>query len=311
MMQDESSPSPTPRVGEGREGGAAAAARANAGDGPTGETARAPPGPPARTAGARGCGRDRHGAARVLILGGTAEAAALAAALAERPGVEPVTSLAGRTRAPARPPGELRIGGFHGAQGLAAYLEAERIAALVDATHPFAAAISANAATAGAATGVPLLRLERPPWTPGPGDAWHEVADMTGAAAALAGVGGRVFLSVGRQDLGPFAEIRDRRFLVRMIDPPEAPLPLADPEIVLGRGPFTEAAEIALLRRHRIAVLVAKNSGGAATYPKLAAARRLGLPCILVRRPRKPPVDTVTSVEAAQEWLEETLRRSG
>lgn len=236
----------------------------------------------------------------VLILGGTAEAAALAAALAGRARV--VTSLAGRTRSPHRPPGELRSGGFGGAEGLAAWLVAERVTALVDATHPFAARISANAVAASAATGVPLLRLERPAWRPGPGDDWRPVASLEDAAALLP-QGARVFLAVGRQELATFAGRPDLRALVRTVDPPGA-LPIAA-EVVVARGPFEVAAETRLLQSRRIAWIVSKNAGGTGAAAKLAAACALGIPVILVERPVLPPAETAAGVESALAWLAE------
>ncbi|MFI2203562.1 cobalt-precorrin-6A reductase [Streptomyces sp. NPDC020192] len=225
--------------------------------------------------------------AHVLILGGTTEARRLAADLAARPGVQVTTSLAGRVTQPGAVAGEVRIGGFGGAEGLADWLRAHHVDALVDATHPFAEAITLNAARAAAATGVPAVVLRRPGWRPGPGDRWYDVPSLAGAAEALPGLGRRVFLSTGRLGLAAFAHLTDLHFVVRSVEPPEPPMP-PDTELVLARGPFTLADETELLRTHRIEVLVTKDSGGEATAAKLTAARELGLPVVVVRRPPLP-----------------------
>jgi precorrin-6A/cobalt-precorrin-6A reductase len=242
-------------------------------------------------------------AVRLLILGGTGEALALAGRLADLPRLRMVSSLAGRTRAPVKPAGDLRTGGFGGAQGLKRYLEEQQIELLVDATHPFASEISASAAEACAALGVPRLVLTREPWIAVTGDRWIEVDNVTAAAAALPGLARRVFLSVGRQELGAFAGLRGMHFLLRLVDPPEPPPPLEDFAIVCGRGPFEAKAERMLLVERRIDALVAKNSGGAATYAKIAAARALALPVVMLRRPPLPRDGYVTSVEAAVDWV--------
>jgi precorrin-6A/cobalt-precorrin-6A reductase len=251
----------------------------------------------------RGMAKQRSGqGARLLILGGTAEAVQLAAACAARPGLEVISSLAGRTRAPGLPPGEVRIGGFGGAGGLARFLTARGIDRVIDATHPFAARIGAHAEQACREAAVPRLRLLRPPWTRESGDHWIEVADLAEAARRLPELGRRIFLTVGHQDLGAFARF-DLWFLVRTIEPPGV-LPLRDAEWLAGRGPFTVEDELRLLRAHAIDVLVTKASGGRATYAKLAAARQLGLPVVMVRRPPPPSGPVVHSVEAALAWLE-------
>ncbi len=244
---------------------------------------------------------------RVLILGGTAEAAALARALAEDARVAVTTSLAGRTRAPAELPGEVRRGGFGGAQALADYLKARAVDLLVDATHPFAARISRNAAQACAAAGVPRLVLTRAPWTARDGDRWTPVPDAQAAAAALPGLGRRVFLTIGRQELAAFTGLDTVWFLVRLVEPPEDPIPLEDFRLVLGRGPFLLAQETALLRAHGIEVVAGKNSGGAGTYAKIEAARALDLPVIMVERPALPAGETVESAAAARAWIERRL----
>ncbi|EWC64110.1 Cobalt-precorrin-6x reductase [Actinokineospora spheciospongiae] len=237
----------------------------------------------------------------VLVLGGTAEARALAAVLHERPGTRVVSSLAGRVARPRLPVGEVRVGGFGGPDKLAEYLRAESVAAVVDATHPFAERISASAATAARAAAVPLVLLRRPGWTPRPGDTWHRVDDLTAAAALLPDLGDRVFLTTGRQGLPAFATA-GQWFLVRCVDPPDPPLP-ARCELLLDRGPYTLDGELALMRAHRVEVLVTKDSGGPLTAAKLDAARELGLPVVVVRRPGTPDVPVLASVPEVVDWL--------
>ncbi|MFI1828227.1 cobalt-precorrin-6A reductase [Streptomyces sp. NPDC020412] len=244
----------------------------------------------------------------VLILGGTTEARGLAELLAAdaRPDLRVTTSLAGRVAAPRLPPGQVRIGGFGGVDGLAAWLAEHRVDAVVDATHPFARAMSFNAARAATAAGVPLLALRRPGWQPAAGDRWHEAGSLEEAAALLSGLGARIFLTTGRTGLAAFADLVDPWFLVRSVDPPQAPHP-PRMEVLLDRGPFAVEGERALLRRHRIDVLVTKDSGGAATAPKLAAAREAGLPVVVVRRPPTPEgVPAVATPEAAVDWIRST-----
>ncbi|MGY1639581.1 cobalt-precorrin-6A reductase [Geodermatophilus sp. SYSU D00703] len=235
---------------------------------------------------------------RVLVLGGTGEARRLAERLVDE-GVDVLSSLAGRVADPVLPPGAVRVGGFGGVAGLAAALDG--VAVLVDATHPFAATMTANAAAAAAATGTPLLRLQRPGWTPGPGDDWCWVDSLEAAAAAVAG-SGSVFLTTGRQGLAAFAGLRGR-CLVRAVDPPSPPLP-ARTTVVLARGPFTVEEERALMREHAVEVVVTKDSGGGMTAAKLTAARELRLPVVVVRRPPVPPgVPVVATVEEALAWV--------
>lgn len=239
----------------------------------------------------------------VLVLGGTTEARELAAVLAARPGVRVTSSLAGRVSRPGALHGDVRIGGFGGAEGLADWLREQRADAVVDATHPFATGITANAATATAATGLPLVVLRRPGWRAGDGDRWHEVASLEAAAGLLPGVGRRVLLTTGRLGLAAFAHLDGPHFVVRSVEPPAPPMP-PDVELVLARGPFTVADELALLREHRIDVVVTKDSGGAATSAKLTAARELGLPVVVVRRPPLPPgVTAVPDVAAVLDRL--------
>ena len=244
---------------------------------------------------------------RLLILGGTAEAVTLSARASRLPGLRVITSLAGRTRAPTLPEGELRVGGFGGVDGLADYLATETIDLVVDATHPFATQISRHAAQACARQGVPRLLLARPPWTREAGDHWLEVADEAEAAARLPDLGQRVFLALGRQNLAAFAGLPEVWFLVRLIEPLEAPLPLANYEAIAGRGPFPVEDERTLLEAHRIDCLVCRDSGGAATYGKIAAARASALPVVMVRRPPVPEGECVTDVERAVDWIEAHL----
>lgn len=246
-------------------------------------------------------------AKRLLILGGTAEAAALARAATARFGdnVAVTTSLAGRTERPGPIPGDVRIGGFGGPAGLAAYLEEHGIDRLIDATHPFAPRISAEARQACEAAAVPRLMLQRPLWRRHPLDRWIEVDDMEAAAGIVARIGRRVWLTIGAGELGCFSAIAGVRFLVRLVDPPRRPLPLRFCEIVVGRGPFALADERHLIARHAINVLVCKASGGAATEPKLVAAREFSLPVVMVRRPPPEPGDFVQTVEEALEWVAE------
>jgi precorrin-6A/cobalt-precorrin-6A reductase len=237
----------------------------------------------------------------VLILGGTGEARELAGRIAGR---RVVSSLAGRVRDPALPAGEVRIGGFGGPGPLADWLRDEGIGAVIDATHPFAARITANAVEATTAVGVPLLVLRRPGWTEAPGDRWHRVPSLGAAAEAVRGLGReRVLLSIGRQGVAAFAGCVRQWFLVRAIEPPGPPLP-PSMRLLLDRGPFTVAGELDLLRQYQIDVVVTKDSGGDATVAKLVAARSLGLPAVLVDRPPLPPgVAVVADVDAAVAWL--------
>jgi precorrin-6A/cobalt-precorrin-6A reductase len=231
----------------------------------------------------------------VLILGGTAEARALATALVDA-GVPVVSSLAGRVRDPALPAGEVRIGGFGGVDGLVTWLRGHGVAAVVDATHPFASTMTAHAVDACAATGVPLVVLRRPGWPPEPGWLWAN--SLAAAAALLPSLGTRVFLTTGRTSLAAFAEL-DLEFLVRCVDPPSGPMPRRA-RVLLDRGPFTVDGERALMRECGIDVLVTKDSGGPLTSAKLAAARAEGVQVLVVRRPPPPAgVDSVDTVEAA------------
>jgi precorrin-6A/cobalt-precorrin-6A reductase len=227
----------------------------------------------------------------VLILGGTSEARALAGDLAGRPGLRVISSLAGRVSRPALPDGEVRVGGFGGAAGLAGWLRAEGVAAVVDATHPFAETISAHAVDACARAGLPLLRLARPGWLPRDGDDWRDAGSLEQAAAMLPGLGSRVFLTTGRQGLAAFAGLDRLWFLIRCVDPPAGPMPA------------------------RREVLLAKDSGGELTAGKLDAARDLGLPVVMIRRPAPAPAaaapQSVPAVPDAVAWLLAVLASGG
>ena len=243
---------------------------------------------------------------RLLILGGTHEAVAFADAVTARCGstVEVISALAGRTSAPRRPVGTVRIGGFGGVAGLQAYLRAEQIDALVDATHPFAATISHHAAEASVRTGVPRLVLVRPPWSPEPGDRWTTVADDAAAAHATKDSNAqRIFLTTGGRGLAAFAGLADRWFLVRLIERPSAPIPLAQHRLILARGPFTAKGERDLMVKERVDLLITRASGGGATEAKLIAARELGLPVLLVERPPAQAGEAVTTIDEALAWV--------
>jgi precorrin-6A/cobalt-precorrin-6A reductase len=239
---------------------------------------------------------------RVLLLGGTTEAAQMARALAEA-GVHAVYSYAGRTESPVAQPLPVRVGGFGGAKGLADFLTTGAFTHLIDATHPFAARISRNAVEACARAGTALIALERAPWLAEPGDRWTHVRDLDGAVAALGEAPRRVFLAIGRQTLDAFAGAAQHHYLLRLVDPPTDPLPLPKAEVVVARGPFTVDGDAALLKDHRIEVIVAKNAGGAGAVAKLVAARNLGLPVVLIDRPPVPDRMVAHSVQAVMAWL--------
>jgi precorrin-6A/cobalt-precorrin-6A reductase len=245
---------------------------------------------------------------RVLILGGTGEARALAGALHNRPGFEVISSLAGRVTNPALPVGEVRVGGFGGVAGLVEYLQSAQIDAVVDATHPFAATMSAHAADAAVTTRRPLLALRRAGWTEQHGDAWTRVPDIEAAATVVASLpAGCVFVTTGRRDLAAFAADDRHDYLVRTVDPPAGQLP-GRMTLLLDRGPYTVEGEVGLMRRYDVIALVTKDSGGAMTYAKLVAARDRGIPVVMVERPPLPPdVPAVATVEDAIAWLDNAL----
>ena len=242
---------------------------------------------------------------RILILGGTGEAADLARSLVGDYGdrLEVLTSLAGRTHAPAELPGRVRRGGFGGAGPLADYLKDHKIAAVIDATHPFAAQISANAVSACAIAGVPRLVLSRPCWTPKSGDNWSYFDTVKVAAQALPQFGRRAFLTIGMQELAPFWDLPGMWLLVRLIELPLDPLPVANVETIAARGPFSVAGERMVMESHKIDVLVTKSSGGAATAAKLTAARQLGLPVVMISRPPAPKGPSVNGIQAVIDWI--------
>ncbi len=216
-----------------------------------------------------------------------------------------MSSLAGRVRAPRLPEGEVRVGGFGGIEGLRSWIADNDVAAVVDATHPFAAGISANAAAAARDPGVPMVCVRRPNWPERPGDRWVRVPDLAAAAQAAATLGERVFLTIGRQGVDAFAGQQRQWFLIRAIDPPAGPLPPRH-EILLARGPFELEDESRLIAEYRIDVLVTKDSGGDQTEAKLAAAREAGIPVVLVDRPPLPEgVQVVETVAQAMDWLRE------
>ena len=239
---------------------------------------------------------------RILILGGTTEARELAGNLAAL-GCDVTVSLAGRTAAIRDQGVPIRVGGFGGPEGLADYLQSQRIDVLIDATHPYAAVMSRNAADAARASGVPLLALHRAPWEPCPGDRWQEVGDVDQAVAALGDAPRRVFLALGRKEVDAFSAAPQHAYLVRSVDPVDPPLAVPRAVYVVARGPFDEPDERRLLEQHGIEQMVCRNSGGPAAYAKLAAARALGIPVLLIRRPPLPDVPAVASADEVVAWL--------
>jgi precorrin-6A/cobalt-precorrin-6A reductase len=236
----------------------------------------------------------------ILILGGTAEARQLAAALVAA-GVDVISSLAGRVSTPNFPPGRVRVGGFGGAGGLADYLRREQAGAVVDATHPFAAKITTNVVQAASTTGTPLVRLERPSWGEHPqANTWTWVCDAAGAGAAAESAR-RPFLTTGRQSLRDFDAWADRHVLVRLVDPPAASLPKRW-NVILSRGPYGYDGERAILTEHAIDVILTKDSGGTHTVAKLDAAADLGVPVVIIARPDPAPVPLLRTVAEAVAW---------
>lgn len=248
---------------------------------------------------------------KVLILGGSGEARALAEALVAYPDIDVITSLAGRTRNPGALPGRVVSGGFGGPEGLARFLLQEGIALLIDATHPFAAQISENAIEASARAGCPHLSLQRPAWRRKAGDRWLDVSDLQSAAASLKSLPAKArrcaFLAAGHRGLEAFADCRDTHFVIRLIEAPKVAPPLSHYEILQLRGPFSLDQEVALFREKSVTLVIAKNSGGAASYPKIEAARSLGLPVIMVSRPSIPASDAVADPGAACAWVMQQL----
>lgn len=225
----------------------------------------------------------------------------MAQALAKA-GLAAVYSYAGRTEAPMGQPIHMRVGGFGGVEGLQTYLKAEGVTHVIDATHPFAAQMSTNAVAACKAEGVPLIALERAPWVAGEGDRWTHVPDLPAAVADLAGPPQRVFLAIGRQHIDAFAAQPQHSYLLRLVDQPTGPLPFPA-EVVVARGPFDVAGDTALMQEHGTEVVVAKNAGGKGAVAKIAAARALGLPVVMIDRPVLPPRAVVHSVAGVMAWL--------
>ena len=239
---------------------------------------------------------------KVLLLGGTTEAGALARLIAGDERFEGTLSLAGATRSPRASPLDTRIGGFGGADGLADYFRRDGTGVVVDATHPFATVISANAVAAAKAVGIPCLSVLRPAWEEAAGDRWIRVPDVRAAAGALGEEPRRVFLTIGRKDLAPFRDTAPHSYVVRSVDPPPPDLLPHDATVIAARGPFALEEEERLLKKHRIDAMVTKNSGGSATVAKLAAARNRGIPVVMVDRP-PPAGPAVPTVEDAWRWL--------
>ncbi|MBD2463732.1 cobalt-precorrin-6A reductase [Oscillatoria sp. FACHB-1407] len=243
---------------------------------------------------------------RVLILGGTSDAAELAIRAAEMSEVEVISSLAGRTQRPLVASKNTRIGNFGGIAGLTNYLREQQIDLLIDATHPFAAQISFHAVAAATAATIPYLMVLRPAWERTSGDRWIEVTSHAAAAVVLPELAQRIFLTVGRQELAAYAHLQDRWFLMRMIDPPSNDS-IPPGKVLLERGPFSLEEERSLLQHYDIGAIVSKNSGGDATYAKIIAARESGIPVVMVQRPAIPDGEHVADVESALLWLKERL----
>jgi precorrin-6A/cobalt-precorrin-6A reductase len=238
---------------------------------------------------------------RILLLGGTTEANLVAGAIAKA-GLAGVYSYAGRTDAPMGQPIHMRVGGFGGVAGLRAYMAAEGITHVIDATHPFAAEMSTNAVAACTASAVPLIALERAPWVAGEGDRWTWVPDMAAAVAALAGPPRRVFLAIGRQHVDAFAAQPQHHYLLRLVDPPTGAVPF-QAKVIVARGPFDVAGDTALMREHKTEIVVAKNAGGKGAVAKIAAARALGLPVVMIERPSLPQRRVARTVAEVMAWL--------
>ena len=247
---------------------------------------------------------------RVLILGGTREGAELAARLSKRVNLTVISSLAGRVAELKLPEGPIRVGGFGGVDGLVSYLVNEKVAAVIDATHPYAARISLNVEIACSRTRLPLIALDRPPWDRLDGDRWHEVDDFERAAMFVNEKNARVFLSIGRQELAPFSACSNAWFLIRAIEKPTERLPQHH-QLILQRGPFQLEDELQLLRDHAIDYVVSKNSGGPATYNKIVAARSLSISVVMIRRPLKHKAETVQTLEEVVAKLDLLIQNTG
>ncbi|MFU1517125.1 cobalt-precorrin-6A reductase [Vreelandella alkaliphila] len=239
---------------------------------------------------------------KILILGGTSEASALASAVAKR-GIPAIFSYAGRVNTPKPQPLPTRIGGFGGVNGLVTFLAQERITHIVDATHPFAAQMSSNVLAAAAQCGVKATAFTRPAWQPVTGDQWQSVASIDETVNALAGPPQRVLLAIGRMHLSAFAAQPQHHYVLRLVDPPTSPLPMPDVSTVIDRGPFTLEGDLTLLKNQRIQRIVCKNAGGEGASSKLTAARRLGLPIVMIERPALPPRHEVHRIDDMFSWL--------
>ncbi len=249
---------------------------------------------------------------RILILGGTGDSARLIPQLVVLPNVEPIASLAGRTPTPnITKVCQTRMGGFGGVDGLVNYLKTEKIDLLLDITHPFAAQISHNAAIAAQRVGIPRLLFCRPAWEKEEGDRWITAVDNNAAARLIPEIADRVFLTIGRQELGAFAEVKDCWFLMRMITPPSITMSRPPGELLLDQGPFNLENETKLLIHHRIGAIVSKNSGGSAAQAKIVAARHLGLPIIMIPRPELPDGEVISDLQAVIPWMQRQLRSIG
>ena len=246
---------------------------------------------------------------KVLILGGTTEARELGEALRDRPDLDVRLSLAGRTQQITEQAVPVRIGGFGGVEGLEDYLRLEGVAAVVDATHPYARIISHHAIEAAAQAGLPFLALRRGPWPRVAGDRWVEVPDVSAAVGALGEAPRRVFLALGRKELAPFAAAPQHTYLIRSVDPVDPPLAVPRASYLVARGPFDPAGEAALLVEHEIERVVSRNSGGSAAYGKIAAARDLGVAVVLIQRPALPETPSVGTVEEAVRWVDHVVPR--
>lgn len=244
----------------------------------------------------------------LLILGGTSDATALVGAVAAA-GLTATLSLAGRVAHPVPSPIPQRTGGFGGPEGLASWLRDHQVTHLIDATHPFAAQMSRNAIAASELTGIPMVALTRPAWRAEARDHWIHVPDMQAAAAALAGPAQRIFLAIGRQQIDSFTAQPQHHYVLRLVDPPDGPLPLPDAEAIVARGPFREEDDLALLRDHRIDCVVSKNSGGSGAYAKIAAARQLHLPVVMIDRPELPKRLELSTPNQVLDWVHQTTLR--
>lgn len=245
---------------------------------------------------------------RVLLLGGTTEAGQMARALANAD-IDAVYSYAGRTKSPVAQPLPTRIGGFGGVAGLLEYLGEKKITHVIDATHPFAAGMSVNAFEACGDKAVPLIRFERTPWETRPGDNWTFVARLEDLPDTLPDTPARVFLAIGKQQIDLFSTKPQHHYILRLVDAPDAPLSLPNTTVLLARGPFAIAGDTALMRKHAITHVVAKNAGGTGARAKLDAARALGLPVIMANRPVVPGNTVAKTVAEVMTWLRHSAER--